>query len=217
MAAQYNTFERTFAGARATFQRLADAKILHGWTERMEGYGVVIRAALQTPLYVNDRFLFRLSGRGGDAMFKARLSSIESEDAAALVALAAQSGTGAFLDLAEQYYTFQIEGSVQMVKSETEARYSREHGSVVLDGWLEGAIKDVSEHGLGVVTQDEIAAKSMVQATIYAGMGVIEVKAEVRYCRRISENPVAYRIGLRLQDLDRLNASRWNAVLQRNG
>ena len=212
---QFNTFERTFAGARSTFQRLSDAKILLGWTERMEGYGVVIRANLQTPLYPGDRFLFRLSGRGGDAMFTARLSSVESEDAAALVALAAASGTGAFLDLAEQYYTFNIEGSVQMVKAETEARYSRENGSVVLDGWLEGQIKDVSEHGLGILTQEEIPSKSTVKATIYAGMGVIEVNAEVRYCRKVSDNPATYRVGLRLADLDRINTSRWNAVLQR--
>jgi hypothetical protein len=148
-------------------------------------------------------------------MFTAKLASIESEDAAALVALAAQSGTGAFLDIAEQFYTFNIEGSVQMVKAETEARYAREHGSVVLDGWLEGSIKDVSEHGLGLVTQEEIPSKSTVNAVIYAGMGVIEVKAEVRYCRKISDNPQTYRVGLRLDSLDRINSSKWNAVLQR--
>ena len=159
--------------------------------------------------------MFRLSGRGGDAMFTAKLSTIESEDAAALVALAATSGTGAFLDLAEQYYTFTIEGSVQMVKAEHEARYAREHGSVVLNGWLEGQIKDVSEHGLGIITPEEMPSKTIVSTTIYAGMGVIEVQSEVRYCRKVSDNPTTYRIGLRIQDLDRINSSKWHAVLHR--
>ena len=102
-----------------------------------------------------------------------------------------------------------------MVKAETEARFAREHGSVVIDGMLEGQIKDVSEHGLGIITQEEITSKSKIRVTIYAGMGVIEVDAEVRYCRKVSENPDTFRVGLRLADLDRINMSRWNAVLQR--
>ena len=215
VSAHTNIFERSFVGSRATFQRLADAKILHGWTERTEGYGLVIRAAIKITIDVGDRFMFRLSGRDQDAVFTGHLTGMECEDARTIQALSTLSLNGAYLEMADQYYTFAIDGIVKMVTSQTEARFHREDGSVTINDTIEGTLRDVSEHGIGFITEEPISTKEVVDIRIYAGCGVVESKGDVMYCRKVCEKPAAYRVGVRLHPFDRLNASRWQAALKR--
>lgn len=202
-------------GSRATFQRVTDARILHGWTERAEGYGIVVRAAIKVAVDIYDRFMFRLSGREQDAIFTAHLTSMECEDARTMHALAVLSLNGAYLEMADQYYTFAIDGIVKMVSPQTEARFHREDGSVTVNDKVEGTLRDVSEHGIGFITEEPIPAKEVVDIRIYAGCGVVESKGDVMYCRKLCDKPAAYRIGVKLHALDRLNLSRWQVALKR--
>jgi hypothetical protein len=175
-------------GARATLQRLRDAKILHGWVHAFDVAWLAVRLSASAPIAVEDRFACRIFGVGGDFSFDATLRAVPPAEASpCLIGL-------------------EPEGTIHVVPSHGDPRYARS-----VTGTIEGlpvTICDVSPGGVGLITEFSIRTGEVVDVCVEG----VEVRAEVRYCRR-QRDTGAYRVGLKLKELDRVTRARWTEVV----
>ncbi|MGV3615529.1 MAG: PilZ domain-containing protein [Fimbriimonas sp.] len=206
------TLHRDLVAARASFQRLRDAKILHGWIDSIDGSRVIVKANVTTLLTPGERFAFRTACLSGDVAFEATLWHAGSEDTATLVALAAKGRT--MLDLEEQTLTFEVDGRVVNLPLSGDPRYQCLDGTVTLgeDGAIEASLRDISPSGLGVLSPSPVPRGGVLRISAYTSAGQVNAEVEVRYCRKVGEQPEAYRVGLKFNNLDRVNRARWNTL-----
>jgi len=201
-------------GARASFQRLRDAKILHGWVDGLDGNFVTLKANSAVVLAPGDRFAFRSSCLSGDVAFEATLRQCGSDDGVTLLALASKGRT--MLDLEEQTLVFEVDGRITSLPVSGDPRYLCLDGTACLgDDGVEASLRDISPGGLGVLSPSPIRRGESVRISVFTTAGRVVGDAEVRYCRKVGESPEAYRIGLKLGELDRVNRARWNSLLGR--
>lgn len=208
------TLHRDLVGARASFQRLRDAKIMHGWIDSIDTGQVTVKATVSAILHPGDRFAFRTACLSGDIAFEATLLNCGGEDNATLIALASKGRT--MLDLDEQTLVFEVAGRVINLPLSGDPRYLCTDGSVAIgEDATEASLRDVSPGGLGIVCPTSFARGTMLKICVYTAAGQVDAQAEVRYCRKVGEMPEAYRIGLKLGNLDRVNRARWNTLFHR--
>lgn len=208
------TLHRDLVGARASFQRLRDAKIMHGWIDSIDVGQVTVKASASAILQPGDRFAFRTACLAGDVAFEATLISAGSDDTATLVALASKGRT--MLDLDEQTLIFEVAGRVINLPLSGDPRYLCTDGSVAVgDDAVEASLRDVSPGGLGIVCPVSFPRGAMLRLCVYTAAGQVDAEGEVRYCRKVGEMPEAYRIGFKLGNLDRVNRARWNTLFTR--
>ena len=208
------TLHRDLVGARASFQRLRDAKILHGWIDSIDPGQVVVKTSGSAAFQPGERFAFRTASLHGDVAFEATLVNCGGEDTATLVALATKGRT--MLDLEEQTLTFEVAGRVLNLPLSGDPRYLCLDGSVALGtDATEASLRDVSPGGLGVVSPVAYTRGTVLKICVFTSAGQVDAEAEVRYCRKVGEMPEAYRIGMRLGNLDRVNRARWNTLFHR--
>jgi hypothetical protein len=79
---------------------------------------------------------------------------------------------------------------------------------------VEGKIVDLSSKGLGVAIHIPMQKGTAVRVKISCASGEILGEGEIRYCRQVSEVPPEFRVGIKLQPLDRLNQARWNRLME---
>lgn len=188
--------------------------MFHGHVVSIDGRTTSISSSPSVVLREGDIFSFRIVGLGGDVAFTAKLLEWWSDDTPNLVAMA--GSTVAVVDYEKQTYLFEIEGRVATVPSSGDARFLRTHGTVSLcDGEIEASMQDMSLNGLGILSPSPLKVDEIVPFRVFTAMGEVSGDAEVRYCRPIPTVPVSYRIGMRLQPLDRVNAARWRVLLLR--
>jgi hypothetical protein len=200
------TLTHDLIGARASFQRLRDAKILHGWIEAIEGARLLVRASLPVSLGTGEQFAFRVTGPHGDVAFEATLRT-EGQTA---------SGTR-LQNSEEQMLLFEAGGRMVTLPPSGDPRFRSSIGTVFLgtDG-LEARVQDVSPEGLGLLVPVAFQRGQTTRVVIGTPAGEVVTEAEVRYCRKASDAPVSYRVGLYLNALDRVNRARWNTLLPRH-
>ena len=181
-----------FANTRTRMQRLRDAKFFHGWMKDLTN--VTARASLKgnPTMELGDTFLVEVNGKEKIAVFKAQVSGISGEDVVLTV-------------LGEMNYKGAIESARIVVEGVS--------GVIAYDGiTVEIDVVDVSSHGMGVVASQTMRKGERVQISIISPSGQINCTGEVRYSKPDGELFGKFRIGIALDEFDRLASARWKRL-----
>ncbi len=207
------TLHHELIGARASFQRLRDAKILHGWIESIDGPIVKVRAPVNSALAPGDRFAFRSACLAGDVAFEATMRGSVGDDVSALISLASKGSS--VLDLEEQTLVFEVDGRVATMPATGDPRYQCLDATLTFEEeGVETSVRDISPGGVGVLSPAPVTRGVSTQVSVFTSAGKVDAQVEVRYCRRLPGTE-SYRIGLKILALDRVNRARWNALFTR--
>lgn len=183
----------TFKGTRAWLQRISDSKLFAGWMKELNRADAVVDIPSGNELRAGQEFMVQAFGPSACATFRTRLRLM--------------SGTRG---------SFAIEGEVRFLKSTEEPRMKVSGVTATIEddyAPFEAQVVDISSSGMGMVSSIPLEKGETVKLTISTLAGPVGALAEVRYNRQVSENPIAFRIGLKLQPLARLNQARWNRLL----
>ncbi|HTQ11746.1 MAG TPA: hypothetical protein VMI31_16920 [Fimbriimonadaceae bacterium] len=193
--------------ARTTFQRIADAKFFNGWIKRITPDVVVVQAWLPDPFDRGDDFSFQVFGNKKSALFRASLVAIQSLGAPPGMEEPHRSGSLyefechicckiTFMDATEQP-RFNVEGVLVDVSR--------------ADGFLSAGaqVLDVGPEGLAVLTGIGLSKGDEVAVALSGHGERLVFSAEVRNCSPCRRDPSRQRTGMRIKQIDRLNAVRW--------
>ena len=181
-----------FANTRTRMQRVRDAKFYHGWMKDLSN--VTARATLKgnPSLDLGDKFLVEVNGKEKIAIFQAQVTG--------------QSGEEVVLT---------VLGPVHYKTATESARVSVEHvsGVVEYDGMgVQVDAVDVSAHGVGIVSSQSMRKNEHVGVRFTTPYGDVCCYGEVRYCKPDTENFGKFRIGIALDEFDRLASARWKRL-----
>ncbi|MGV3615527.1 MAG: PilZ domain-containing protein [Fimbriimonas sp.] len=199
--------------ARATFQRLTDARIVRGWIVGVDGALLSVRAAEDLPLNAGEQFAVRTARLNGDVAFLATMVGTAPVCAQEGLRRAATSDRPTMLDFGERSYSFEVMGQVVPMPPSGDPRYVCEPSRVVI-GNAEAELRDISPSGLGVTTLTRHYVGEQVTVVAENGDRPVKVLAEVRYCRQLATHPPLYRIGLHVLSADRIERARWLGVVK---
>ncbi|HZH98789.1 MAG TPA: PilZ domain-containing protein [Fimbriimonadaceae bacterium] len=216
MVARAKTSLTVFENTRTTFQRLSDAKICHGWVLHFDSTGLLVRLSVDsTVLNVNDECYFQVFGPQRNALFKAKLTAVEeSGDDPYEPKMISLTGDGVL-------YRFLFVGQVKILETEDSARFVNQCMNAAIsssdsDGSDEPCpVIDVSMKGLSVTVHHPLDRGKEARVTIYTPLGRVDCKVVIRYCRKLAEMPGAYRVGMEILTMDRIDEKRWQAVFRR--
>ncbi len=183
-----------FARTRARLQRLSDAKIFSGWVSTINDHEAVLRINGENNLRVEDQLFVQAFGDGVTAQF-----------------------TGLVERAHCQTVTLSYASAIKAIPTKEEVRLKTSLilGEIDASGFkLEFQVVDVSRGGIGIVTKLPLVKGAVVSVAIHEHIAELQCTAEVRYCRPIEGDEGAFRAGLRLNELDRINQARWNRIVE---
>jgi len=185
---------KALEGARVRCQRLRDAKLFSGWVQTLTPTYGQVKVDDKFNAEPGDRFFFQIYGDASCAMLPVSFASVR-------------------LGVAH----FTIDGAIKTVASGEEMRtlIDGEIKCLLKLGWFEswGQILDVSFSGLGIKTSAPVERGENAHISILSSVGEITGKGEVRYCRKIEGLDGFFRVGLELEEYDRLNMAKWRRFL----
>ena len=170
--------------ARITFQRLSDAKIVHGWVITFDGDWLNARLSDELAKGLDNRFTCRIYGEGSDFTFAATL----------------QSG-------ADSIYHFRMEGDFEVVEPTGDARFARDVPAVV--NGIPVQITDVSSQGIGFISLLSLRSGDLVSIEIEGTV----VTGHVRFCRARRTAAGGHRVGVQIDELGRIDRVRWKGIV----
>jgi hypothetical protein len=186
--------ERTesYSNVRVRFQRLSDAKFFAGWVRQMSDEELVLDFGGSDWFELGTKFYATVNGVESAAHFPAEL---------------ANQSPG--------FMTLRITGGIRYTKPTEEARRS----VVGLNGVLhmgqvqiDVQIQDVSLKGFGGIIEGNLPRGTIIDFDVDTQFGAVIGKAEVRYCKQESKDSMRHRIGLRIQQMGRIETARWQRL-----
>lgn len=184
----------SFKNCRVRFQVLKTAKFGSGWVKEFREREILVRvAAEEAPPPMHSCFL-ELCGAQRDALVFARGEpfGVESEKVA--------------------YIRFVPTGKISFRAPMSEARFmvSGVSGAVASDfDQFEVTVLDVSQKGLAILGSRQFESGEILLLNVVSSVGVTALEAEVRYSRPAEADAGAYRTGLQIRYLNRLDQARW--------
>lgn len=183
-----------FINTRCRLQRLKDAKFFAGWVKDFSQDELHIKLSTKTALMLGDTFSVEVHGTDRSAIFNAMLKGQESDDLS--------------LSISEQ---------VRFMPSRERARLCVEGISGVFkhNGVdTPFSVSDVSLAGCGLVAPYAIQRGTKLDLDIDTPQGHVRCVGEVRYCKPDPEIPGAYRFGMLLDTMGRLEMARWSKLFE---
>lgn len=197
-----------FKGARAQIQRVSDARFFGGWVEQLDWPKMRLKIETHLKPSLGDEFSVRLYGPDMDAVFRATL--LQSSFVAAKPAAPDAEPRPALVTLGLHIHT-----AVDLVSSSEDARFTAPD----LRAYIRLPFKDVdvpvldiSSEGIGVLSPIKFGPRQLIQLQVFSQTKVIECTAEVRYCRKTRGPEQLYRLGLKVQELARMDAPYWRKL-----
>jgi hypothetical protein len=191
--ASIESYRRT----RAWVQRISDSRIFSGWIAELSKTAAILDIPAAQDLSPGDECSIQALGTASCAVVKGKVQLV-----------------------AAHQVSFALEGSARFLKSGEEARM-RASGllAMVSDEYapIETEIIDISPNGLGMLASVPFERGSEIQLALATPAGQIYVSGEVRYCRQMSNEPIRFRVGVRLKRFDRVNQARWNRLIEGMG
>lgn len=198
--------------ARVTLQRLDDSRLVRGWITGVQSAQLRIRISEEC-IREGDHFAARTARLNGDVAFIAVARESPAQCAADKIKMARNVPRAMLLDFNERVYRFDVLGEMVPMPLSGDPRYICDPTRITVGG-TEAELRDVSPAGCGVVTLSPMPAGSVVSVVAEVEERLVEVMAEVRYCRRVSTFPPLFRLGLRIQAEGRLEKARWLSVVK---
>lgn len=181
-----------FSNTRTRMQRVRDAKFFHGWMKDLTN--VTARASLKgnPSVELGDTFLVEVNGKEKTAVFQGQVSGVSGEDIVLTV-------------LGEMNYKGATESARVVVEGVS--------GVMSFDGLtVDIDVIDVSAHGMGVVAAQTMRKGERIQISIMTPGGQINCSGEVRYSKPDTDSFGKFRIGIALDEFDRLASARWKRL-----
>ncbi len=193
-----------FLGARCRLYRRKDVKILNGWIQRLRGATLIVTTEDQFECAAGEQFYVEAAG----PKVKACLDVVKTgEEDTGQDDAASPCGGGA------RALRFEILGHVQLAQSDEQSRVlvsgmsaELSLGSLEIPAW----VHDVSESGLGIVLEEPVASGMPVELQLNTPAGTVLCTGTVVYAKPCENGA---RIGVSLDEMSRIDGSRWSRLL----
>lgn len=209
--------QNSFNGVRARFQRLSDNKFFVGWVQSFYGNLIVVRGSTDSILSPGESFYFEVHGLNAMATFTAKLSSFDELDVLKNANFQFVQGADTqVISVAELDFEFEITSQVRYARPVEEFRLmvNKMTAQFTSEGKVHDVtVTDISPNGLGLVSDAEFPMGSKGEVTIFSEYGVIRCMVEVRYSMRDSRSLTAYRNGVHIVEMARIDTAKWNTLL----
>ena len=183
-----------FINTRCRLQRIKDAKFFAGWVKDFTQSELSVKLSTKTMLAIGDAFSIEVHGTDRSAIFNARITSQENDDVV--------------LGIHEQ---------VRFMPARERARLCVEGISGVFNHNgvdTPFSVSDVSLAGCGLVAPYAVQRGTKLYLEVDTAQGPIKCSGEVRYCKPDIEIPGAYRLGMSLDTMSRLEMARWAKLFE---
>lgn len=194
MGEQEQVERSPFINTRCRLQRLKDAKFFAGWVRDLTATELHLRLSTRTSLMDGDTFSVEVHGTDRSAVFNAWLTS-QNEDEV----------------------VFEIHEQIRYMPSRERARLRVEGvtGTFRHDGVeTPFTVNDISLEGCGIVVPHPISRGVKLELQVETPQGPIACPGEVRYSKPDPDIPGAFRLGIQLEGLGRLEAARWARMFE---
>ncbi len=181
-----------FVNTRTRMQRLRDAKFYYGWIKELTN--VNARAILNNnpTIDIGDKFLVEVHGKEKVAIFQAQVSGHAGDDVLLTVI-----------------------GNVDYRDATESARVSVANVSGVADHdglEIEIVVQDVSANGMGVIAAQPMRKGTRIRSILHTAFGEIQCTGEVRHAKPDADQFGRFRVGIALDEFDRLASARWKRL-----
>lgn len=213
--AQSKTFQH-FSGTRARFQRLRDAMLFNGWVEQFDGRHLTLTTSTDRAFHIDEVAQFEIAGFNAKAVFQAGLTNVDLASFNDDCDISTAAGASV-VHVRSCTLRFDVTGQLRISPSSESARI-RVNGVCVKFLLPEGRIvtgelSDTSSTGMGVTTDGEMGKGEAVKFAIDTHLGSIGGQGFVVYCRPDPEHDGVFRVGIRLEEMGRLDGPRWHRFL----
>jgi hypothetical protein len=194
-----------FVGTRCRLSRHKDAKFVNGWVQYFRGESIVVTAEDHLGSEPGDTFYVEAYGPKAKACMNAVLKIVDADNTLS------DEAEGQAVPLIK--LTLQLKGHLQVVDNAEASRVmvDRMFATFKAAGVeFRAQIRDVSVHGIGLITDAKLATGTELELTIETALGPVVSKGVVRHVRDYRGK---FRVGVELTQLSRLDGSRWKKLL----
>ncbi|MBX3117938.1 MAG: PilZ domain-containing protein [Fimbriimonadaceae bacterium] len=209
--------QHSFNGVRARFQRLTDNRFFVGWVQSFYANQIVVRGSTDSILSPGDNFYFEIHGLNAMATFTARLTSFDELDVLKNANFQFVQGADTqVISVAELDFEFEITSQVRYARPVEEFRLMV--NKMTAQFQCKGnnhdvTVTDISTGGLGLVSEGGFEVGDTGEVAIFSEFGVIRSEVEVRYSIRDPKSLTAYRNGVKILNMARIDVAKWNSLL----
>ena len=185
---------RTFRNARCRVLHARAGSWHGGWTRHLAQDEARVRFRDPIALAAGDEVVAQCYGDGTVATFAGRVLEVAGSEAA-----------------------IRIVGSVGFATSREAIRIAASgiHGTLTAeDGEFDLLVEDVSPEGVGGLTATVPAVGAVLGLTVRMGAEAVALRVAVMNRRLSPEHEGGCRLGLRIVELARLDAARWNRLIE---
>jgi len=182
-----------FVRMRARMQRLSDSRFFAGWVCEMSPQRAVIDCTDESPCVSSDDLFVTVMGPQQGLAFRGRVALVHN--------------SRIYIDL---------HGPLRTVPGTEESRIRvTDLNALVLvgDTEIEATAMDVSPKGIGLRSPISVENGASVSVSILSPGHTIQATGEVRYCKPDADAPGSFRLGVQLNDMDRVSRARWTQML----
>ncbi len=209
--------QNSFNGVRARFQRLTDNRFFVGWVQSFYANVIVVRGSTDAILSPGENFYFEVHGLNAMATFTAKLSSFDELDVLKNANFQFVNGADTqVISVAELDFEFEITSQVRYARPVEEFRLMVNKMTAQLQAkgkTHDVTVTDISPNGLGLISEIEFAQGDKGEVTIFSEYGVIRTDVEVRYSMRDERSLTAFRNGVKIERMSRIDSAKWNTLL----
>ena len=181
--------QESFVNVRVRIQRLSDAKFYSGWCRQFTDTDVILDITGGEQFEMGSTFFVTINGVETAASFPAEV-------------VIQQPG----------YLKLRVLNEVRYGKIMEEARRAVMGLSGVIhleDIEVDIQINDVSAKGFGGTIEGVLPKGTIVRFSLECQFGTIGGSAEVRYCRPETKEALRHRVGLKIEQMGRIESARW--------
>ncbi|MCH8977757.1 MAG: PilZ domain-containing protein [Armatimonadetes bacterium] len=193
-----------FLGTRCRLFRRKDAKVFNGWIKHFRGAALIVTTDDQLECAAGEQFYVEVAG----PRVKACLDVVKTGEADT-----GQDDHASPRGGRARALKFQILGHVQLAQSDEQSRVlvsgmsaELSLGSIKVSAW----VHDVSESGLGLVLEEPLASGVPVELQLHTPAGTVLCTGTVVYAKPCENGA---RIGVSLDEMSRIDGSRWSRLL----
>jgi hypothetical protein len=208
---------KDFVARRARFQRVSDAKIFHGWVRDFVGQSLVIATSTESAMRIGDCFLVEITGNGVLARLQAKLAAFGDIRMAESTEETLGGTQAKLVTVSTTDVEFRVVGQPAFVETNEQQRILAWGVTALIrrigGASIEAKVVDLSLDGIGLTVREKFEKDEPVELDITTPYGQVTATAHVRYCR-MPKNSFEYRLGLRFDDMGRLDRPRWTRLLE---
>lgn len=183
-----------FDNTRARIQRVSDSRFYAGWTIAVKTQQVALRIEDLESIEPGETFILELYGANRSVILQAVFMTFNTD------------GTCTFQTTSQPFYLpGPVDPRFRVPNFEAKVNY---YGRKTV-----GRVTDVSSKGLALEAGFLANRLEPIELEVELPSGVVHLRGHVRYCKPIPNSP-AFRMGVRIEQMDRVGVARWQHYFQ---